>query len=96
MPFTNAPPQVTGGCTPSSAEVLSRSQSTTGSPKLRAPLSQPFGRYRRTPESTSSTTPTGELQLIELELVEPELFFRLAAHAAARPAHHFLTHDAVH
>ena len=40
--------------------------------------------------------PTGELQLIELELVEPELFFRLAGHAATRLAHHLLTHDAVH
>jgi glutathione synthase/RimK-type ligase-like ATP-grasp enzyme len=36
--------------------------------------------------------PTGELQLIELELVEPELFFRLAAHAATRLAHDVLTH----
>ncbi len=30
--------------------------------------------------------PTGELRIIELELVEPELFFRLAPHAATRLA----------
>jgi hypothetical protein len=40
--------------------------------------------------------PTGELQLIELELVEPELFFRHAPNAAPRLAHHLLTHGAVH
>jgi len=40
--------------------------------------------------------PTGELQLIELELVEPELFFRLAAHAATRLAHHILPRGSVH
>jgi glutathione synthase/RimK-type ligase-like ATP-grasp enzyme len=30
--------------------------------------------------------PSGQLQLIELELVEPELFFRFSAHAATRMA----------
>jgi glutathione synthase/RimK-type ligase-like ATP-grasp enzyme len=40
--------------------------------------------------------PTGELHLIELELVEPELFFRFGAHAATRLAHHLLARRCVH
>jgi len=73
-----------GGC----SELIALDDRLTAAARTAIAAIQPTPTYARVDLVEGST---GELQLIELELVEPELFFRLAADAATRLAHHVLT-----
>ena len=87
MPSASGRPGVTGGCKPSSGDASSWSTSVTDSRRLPDTRWSLSSRHRCTHESISSRPPAlRAVHIIELELVEPELFFRLAPHAATRMA----------